>query len=57
MVLDDRTPVSVDGTILDNKGAAVVAATVGVMAAVEDETDVLETFVVLDDKASKRHYA
>ena len=57
MVLDDRTPVSVDGTILNNEGAAVVAATVGVMAAAEDETDALETFVVLDDKASKRHYA
>ena len=38
MVLDDRTPVSEDGTILDNKGAAVVAATVGrVMAAAEDD--------------------
>ena len=57
MVLDDRTPVPKDGTIPNNEGAAVVAATVGVMAAAGDETDVLETFVVLDEKASKRHYA
>ena len=56
-MLDDRTPVSEDGKNLDNEGAAEVAATVGVMAAAEDETDALETFVVLDDKASKRHYA
>ena len=48
-------PVPEDGTIPDNEGAAVVAATVGVMAAVGDKTDALETFVVLDEKASKRH--
>ena len=56
-VLDDRMPVLEDGTIPDNEGAAVVAATVDVMAAAEDETDVLETFVVLGEKASKRHHA
>ena len=33
MVLDDRMPVPEDGTTPDNEGAAVVAATVGVMAA------------------------
>ena len=57
MVLDDRTPVPEDGTIPDNEGAAVVDATFGVMAAAGDKTDALETFVVLDEKASKRHYA
>ena len=41
--------------IPDNEGAAVVAATVDVMAAAEDETDALGTFVVLGEVASKRH--
>ena len=53
LVLDDRMPVLEDGIIPDNEGAGVVAATVNMMAAAEDKTDVLETFVVLGEKVSK----
>ena len=42
--------------IPNNESAAMVAATVNVMAAAEDETYALETFIVLSEKASKRHY-
>ena len=55
MVLDDRTPVLEDSMIPDTEGAAVVSTTVDVIAA--DKTNALETFVVLSEKASKRHYA
>ena len=41
--------------IPDNEGAAVIVATVDVMAAAEDKTDTLETFVVPSEKARKRH--
>ena len=45
-----------NGTTPENEGATVIATTVDVMlaAAVEDETDVLETFIVLSEKASKK---
>ena len=56
MVLDDRPPVQEDSTIPYNKGTAVVAATVDVMAAMDDDTDALKTFVVLSEKASNFHF-
>ena len=46
-------PVPEDGTIPNNENAAVVATTVNVMAAAEDDTDILETFVVLSKKQAK----
>ena len=51
-MFDDGGPIpEEDSTVPNDKGAAVVAVTVDIMAAAEDDMDTLETFILLGEKA------